>query len=77
MKDEMIHLYLNNSTMALAIPREACLLGAPRCHGIGMLVGAFSICKEQEQVREAILEGTCGCFVVPIGFGAQCCAIEL
>ncbi|EEC68862.1 hypothetical protein OsI_37463 [Oryza sativa Indica Group] len=56
MKDEMIHLYLNNSTMALAIPREACLLGAPRCHGIGMLVGAFSICKEQEQVREAILE---------------------
>nr|BAD45658.1 hypothetical protein [Oryza sativa Japonica Group] len=56
MKDEMIHLYLNNSTMALAIPREACLLGAPRCHGIGMLVGAFGICKEQEQVREAILE---------------------
>uniref|UniRef100_A0A0D3GH47 Uncharacterized protein n=1 Tax=Oryza barthii TaxID=65489 RepID=A0A0D3GH47_9ORYZ len=56
MKDEMIHLYLNNSTMALAIPREACLLGAPRCHGIGMLVGAFSICKEQEQVHEAILE---------------------
>uniref|UniRef100_I1R6F8 Uncharacterized protein n=1 Tax=Oryza glaberrima TaxID=4538 RepID=I1R6F8_ORYGL len=54
MKDEMIHLYLNNSTMALAIPREACLLGAPRCHGIGMLVGAFGICKEQ--VREAILE---------------------
>jgi formin 2 len=77
MKDEMIHLYLNNSTMALAIPREACLLGAPRCHGIGMLVGVFGICKEQEQVREAILEGTCGCFVVPIGFGVQCCAIEL
>nr|ABG22026.1 hypothetical protein LOC_Os12g30444 [Oryza sativa Japonica Group] len=40
--------------MALAILREACLLGAPRCHGIGMLVGAFGICKEQ--VREAILE---------------------
>uniref|UniRef100_A0A0E0AUR8 Uncharacterized protein n=1 Tax=Oryza glumipatula TaxID=40148 RepID=A0A0E0AUR8_9ORYZ len=56
MKDEMIHLYLNNSTMVLAILREACLLGAPRCHGIGMLVGAFGICKEQEQVREAILE---------------------
>uniref|UniRef100_A0A0D3HUL4 Uncharacterized protein n=1 Tax=Oryza barthii TaxID=65489 RepID=A0A0D3HUL4_9ORYZ len=42
--------------MALAIPREACLLGAPRCHGIGMLVGAFGICKEQ--VREAILEAS-------------------
>uniref|UniRef100_A0A0E0A7I1 Uncharacterized protein n=1 Tax=Oryza glumipatula TaxID=40148 RepID=A0A0E0A7I1_9ORYZ len=52
MKGEMIHLYLNNSTMALAIPREACLLGAPRCHGIGMLVGAFGICKEQEQTTE-------------------------
>ncbi|KAF0924189.1 hypothetical protein E2562_008486 [Oryza meyeriana var. granulata] len=55
MKDEMIHLYLNNSTMAAAMPREVCLLGAPRCHGIGMLVGALGISKEQ--VREAILEG--------------------
>nr|AAW56932.1 unknown protein [Oryza sativa Japonica Group] len=54
MKDEMIHLYLNNS-MAAAMPREVCLLGAPRCHGIGMLVGALGISKEQ--VREAILEG--------------------
>uniref|UniRef100_A0A0D9WBS2 Formin-like protein n=1 Tax=Leersia perrieri TaxID=77586 RepID=A0A0D9WBS2_9ORYZ len=55
MKDEMINLYLNNSTMATAMPREVCLLGAPRCHGIGMLVGALGVSKEQ--VREAILEG--------------------
>uniref|UniRef100_A0A0E0KXG9 Formin-like protein n=1 Tax=Oryza punctata TaxID=4537 RepID=A0A0E0KXG9_ORYPU len=54
MKDEMIHLYLNNS-MAATMPREVCLLGAPRCHGIGMLVGALGVSKEQ--VREAILEG--------------------
>ncbi|XP_006653941.2 formin-like protein 14 [Oryza brachyantha] len=54
-KDEMIHLYLNNSTMAAAMPREVCLLGAPRCHGIGMLVGALGVSKEQ--VREALMEG--------------------
>ncbi|KAL5229680.1 hypothetical protein ABZP36_028456 [Zizania latifolia] len=53
MKDEMIQLYLNNT--ATAVRREVCLLGARRCHGIGMLVGALGVSKEQ--VREAILEG--------------------
>lgn len=53
-KDEMIQLYLNNSA-AVALPREVCLLGAPRCHGIGMVVGALGVSKEQ--VRDALLEG--------------------
>uniref|UniRef100_A0A0A9G724 Formin-like protein n=1 Tax=Arundo donax TaxID=35708 RepID=A0A0A9G724_ARUDO len=54
MKDEVIQLYLNNSA-AVAAPREVCLLGAPRCHGIGMVVGQLSVSKEQ--VRDALLEG--------------------
>ncbi|KAL6619612.1 hypothetical protein ACP70R_034751 [Stipagrostis hirtigluma subsp. patula] len=54
MKDEVIQLYLNNPA-AVAAPREVCLLGAPRCHGIGMVVGALSASKEQ--VRDALLEG--------------------
>ncbi|XP_062230458.1 formin-like protein 14 [Phragmites australis] len=54
MKDEVIQLYLNNSA-AVAAPREVCLLGAPRCHGIGMVVGALGVSKEQ--VRDALLEG--------------------
>ncbi|PUZ63581.1 hypothetical protein GQ55_3G079500 [Panicum hallii var. hallii] len=54
MKDEVIQLYLNNSS-AVAAPREVCLLGAPRCHGIGMVVGALGVSKEQ--LRDALLEG--------------------
>ncbi|OEL24484.1 Formin-like protein 14 [Dichanthelium oligosanthes] len=54
MKDEVIQLYLNNSA-AVAAPREVCLLGAPRCHGIGMVVGALGVSKEQ--LRDALLEG--------------------
>ncbi|CAN6349411.1 unnamed protein product [Urochloa humidicola] len=54
MKDEVIQLYLNNSA-AVAAPREVCLLGAPRCHGIGMIVGALRVSKEQ--LRDALLEG--------------------
>ncbi|XP_062181627.1 formin-like protein 14 [Phragmites australis] len=50
MKDEVIQLYLNNSA-----PKEVCLLGAPRCHGIGVVVGALGVSKEQ--VRDALLEG--------------------
>ncbi|KAJ1261144.1 hypothetical protein BS78_09G005700 [Paspalum vaginatum] len=55
MKDEVIQLYLNNSAAAAAMPREVCLLGAPRCHGIGMVVGALGVSKEQ--LRDALLEG--------------------
>ena len=55
MKDEVIQLYLNNSA-AVAAPREVCLLGALRCHGIGMIVGALGVSKEQ--LRDALLEGT-------------------
>ncbi|WVZ95651.1 hypothetical protein U9M48_041385 [Paspalum notatum var. saurae] len=55
MKDEVIQLYLNNSAAAAAMPREVCLLGAPRCHGIGMIVGALGVSKEQ--LRDALLEG--------------------
>jgi formin 2 len=55
MKDEVIQLYLNNSA-AVAAPREVCLLGAPRCHGIGMVVGSLGVSKEQ--LRDALLEGT-------------------
>ncbi|XP_047046180.1 formin-like protein 14, partial [Lolium rigidum] len=51
MKDEMIQLYLNNSAAA----REVCLLGAPRCRGIGMVLAALGV--SQEQVRDALLEG--------------------
>ncbi|CAD6215419.1 unnamed protein product [Miscanthus lutarioriparius] len=54
MKDEVIQLYLNNSA-AVAAPREVCLLGALRCHGIGMIVGALGVSKEQ--LRDALLEG--------------------
>ncbi|XP_066361577.1 formin-like protein 14 [Miscanthus floridulus] len=54
MKDEVIQLYLNNSAV-VAAPREVCLLGALRCHGIGMIVGALGVSKEQ--LREALLEG--------------------
>ncbi|CAN6358178.1 unnamed protein product [Urochloa humidicola] len=54
MKDEVIQLYLNNSA-AVATPRQVCLLGAPRCHGIGMVVGALGVSKEQ--LRDALLEG--------------------
>ncbi|KAL6864934.1 hypothetical protein ACP4OV_016085 [Aristida adscensionis] len=54
MKDEVIQLYLNNAA-AVAAPRDVCLLGAPRCHGIGMVVGALGVSKEQ--VRDALLEG--------------------
>lgn len=54
MKDEVIQLYLNNSA-AVAAPRQVCLLGAPRCHGIGMVVGALGVSKEQ--LRDALLEG--------------------
>ncbi|CAL5097504.1 unnamed protein product [Urochloa decumbens] len=54
MKDEVIQLYLNSSA-AVAAPREVCLLGAPRCHGIGMVVGALGVSKEQ--LRNALLEG--------------------
>ncbi|XP_047046235.1 formin-like protein 14 [Lolium rigidum] len=53
MKDEMIQLYLNNSAAAAA--REVCLLGAPRCRGIGMVLAALGV--SQEQVRDALLEG--------------------
>ena len=53
MKDEMIQLYLNNSATASA--REVCLLGAPRCHGIGTVLGALGF--SEEQVRDALLEG--------------------
>ena len=55
MKDEVIQLYLNNSAV-VAAPREVCLLGALRCHGIGMIVGALGVSKEQ--LRDALLEGT-------------------
>ena len=55
MKDEVIQLYLNKTT-AVAAPREVCLLGAPRCHGIGMVVGALGVSKEQ--LRDALMEGT-------------------
>jgi len=55
MKDEVIQLYLNK-TAAVAAPREVCLLGAPRCHGLGMVVGALGVSKEQ--LRDALLEGT-------------------
>nr|CAB3463557.1 unnamed protein product [Digitaria exilis] len=54
MKDEVIQLYLNNSA-AVAAPREVCLLGAARCHGIGMVVGALGVSREQ--LRDALLEG--------------------
>lgn len=57
MKDEVIQLYLNNSA-AIAAPREVCLLGALRCHGIGMIVGALGVSKEQ--LKDALLEGTYG-----------------
>jgi hypothetical protein len=50
MKDEVIQLYLNNSA-AVAAPREVCLLGALRCHGIGMIVGALGVSKEQLKVH--------------------------
>jgi hypothetical protein len=52
MKDEMIQLYLNNSAAAV---KEVCLLGATRCRGIGMVLGALGV--SQEQVRDALLEG--------------------
>ncbi|XP_044453030.1 formin-like protein 14 [Triticum aestivum] len=56
MKDEMIQLYLNNSAAAAAsAAREVCLLGAPRCHGIGTVLGALGF--SEEQVRDALLEG--------------------
>ncbi|KAE8793671.1 formin-like protein 14 [Hordeum vulgare] len=54
MKDEMIQLYLNNSAAAAAA-REVCVLGAPRCHGIGVVLGALGF--SEEQVRDALLEG--------------------
>ncbi|XP_047051176.1 formin-like protein 14 [Lolium rigidum] len=54
MKDEMIQLYLNNSAAAV-VAREVCLLGAPRCRGIGMVLAALGV--SQEQVRDALLEG--------------------
>uniref|UniRef100_A0ACD5TYK1 Uncharacterized protein n=1 Tax=Avena sativa TaxID=4498 RepID=A0ACD5TYK1_AVESA len=53
MKDEMIQMYLNSS--AAAVPREVCLLGEARCHGIGMVLGALGV--SEEQVRDALLEG--------------------
>lgn len=52
MKDEMIKLYLNNSASAA---REVCLLGAPRCHSIGMLLGSLGV--SEEQLCDALLEG--------------------
>ncbi|XP_040254930.1 formin-like protein 14 [Aegilops tauschii subsp. strangulata] len=56
MKDEMIQLYLNNSAAAAAsAAREVCLLGTPRCHGIGTVLGALGL--SEEQVRDALLEG--------------------
>ncbi|TVU18429.1 hypothetical protein EJB05_34530, partial [Eragrostis curvula] len=54
MKDEVIQQYLNNSA-AVAMPRQVCLLGAPRCHGVGMILGALGVSKDQ--VRDALLEG--------------------
>ncbi|TVU32381.1 hypothetical protein EJB05_24110, partial [Eragrostis curvula] len=54
MRDEVIQQYLNNSA-ALAMPRQVCLLGAPRCHGVGMILGALGVSKDQ--VRDALLEG--------------------
>ena len=51
MKDEMIQLYLNSSATAA---REVCLLGAARCHGIGMVLGGLGV--SEEQVLDALLE---------------------
>ncbi|KAK3137786.1 hypothetical protein QOZ80_5BG0457230 [Eleusine coracana subsp. coracana] len=50
-KDEVIQQYLSKSTA----PREVCLLGAPRCHAIGMIVGSLSL--SMDQLRDALLEG--------------------
>ncbi|KAK3141004.1 hypothetical protein QOZ80_5AG0408820 [Eleusine coracana subsp. coracana] len=50
-KDEVIQQYLNKSTA----PREVCLLRAPRCHAIGMLVGSLPV--SMDQLRGALLEG--------------------
>ncbi|CAM0950587.1 unnamed protein product [Alopecurus aequalis] len=55
MKDEMIQLYLNNSAAMATAPREVCLLGASRCHGIGMVLAALGV--SEERVRDALLEG--------------------
>jgi hypothetical protein len=52
MKDEVIQQYLNSSTAA---PREMCVLGAPRCPGLGLIVGALGVSKDQ--LQDALLEG--------------------
>jgi hypothetical protein len=52
MKDEVIQQYLNNST---AVPRELCVLGAPTCHDLGLIVGALGVSKDQ--LSDALLEG--------------------
>jgi formin 2 len=68
MKDEMIQLYLNNSA---AVAREVCLLGAPRCRGIGMVLGALAV--SEEQVRDALLEGN-GWLDLP--YNVQFCSVS-
>jgi hypothetical protein len=49
--DDLTQQYLNNSPLQ----RQVCLLGAPRCHGVGLIVGALGVSRDQ--LRDALLEG--------------------
>jgi hypothetical protein len=68
MKDEMIQLYLNNSAAAA---REVCLLGAPRCRGIGMVLGALGV--SEDQVRDALLEGNA---LIVLPYNVHFCSVS-
>jgi hypothetical protein len=49
--DDLTQQYLNNSPLQ----SQVCLLGAPRCHGVGLIVGALGV--SGDQLRDALLDG--------------------